>query len=160
MYTLLYITELFSYQWVISGASSIRRNNEKGRKLFQVSIMRWSYRIRGRVARTAMNSVAKEKLVMISVSWPHGVFNRAEVKSAAEKALITMMFIYSAMKMKAKLPPPYSTLNPDTSSDSPSAKSNGVRFVSARIETNQQANKGGASSRDHAMRSKSGVAKL
>jgi hypothetical protein len=31
----------------------------------------------------------------------------------------------------------YSTLNPDTNSDSPSAKSNGVRFVSARLVMNQ-----------------------
>lgn len=37
------------------------------------------------------------------------------------------------MKIKAKLLAPYSTLNPDTNSDSPSAKSNGVRFVSARF---------------------------
>jgi hypothetical protein len=34
------------------------------------------------------------------------------------------------------MPALYSTLNPDTSSDSPSAKSNGVRFVSARFVIN------------------------
>lgn len=38
---------------------------------------------------------------------------------------------YSAKKIKANHPPIYSTLNPDTSSDSPSAKSKGLRFVSA-----------------------------
>ena len=32
---------------------------------------------------------------------------------------------------------PYSILNPETSSDSPSEKSNGVRFNSATILTNQ-----------------------
>jgi len=32
---------------------------------------------------------------------------------------------------------PYSILNPETSSDSPSAKSNGVRLVSATHEINQ-----------------------
>lgn len=37
---------------------------------------------------------------------------------------------------------PYSTLNPDTSSDSPSAKSNGVRFVSARHEISQTPTRG------------------
>lgn len=46
------------------------------------------------------------------------------------------MLIYSAMKMRAKAPPLNSVLNPETSSDSPSAKSNGVRFVSARVEIN------------------------
>ena len=36
--------------------------------------------------------------------------------------------------MIANLTLPYSTLNPDTSSDSPSAKSKGVRLVSAKAE--------------------------
>ena len=38
---------------------------------------------------------------------------------------------YSAIKINANNPLPYSMLKPDTSSDSPSAKSKGVRFVSA-----------------------------
>lgn len=50
--------------------------------------------------------------------------------------LITKIFMYSAMKIMAKRPLLYSTLKPDTSSDSPSAKSNGVRFVSARFVIN------------------------
>lgn len=40
------------------------------------------------------------------------------------------------MKSTAKPPPAYSTLNPETSSDSPSTKSNGARFVSATVEMN------------------------
>lgn len=44
--------------------------------------------------------------------------------------------MYSAMKIKANLPALYSILNPDTNSDSPSAKSNGVRLVSARVVVN------------------------
>lgn len=43
--------------------------------------------------------------------------------------------------MKANNPPLYSTLNPETSSDSPSTKSKGARLVSAKIEINQQKNK-------------------
>jgi hypothetical protein len=39
---------------------------------------------------------------------------------------------YSAMDNNAKDTLPYSTLYPDTSSDSPSAKSNGLRLVSAK----------------------------
>ena len=45
--------------------------------------------------------------------------------------LMKIMLPYSLKKITAKIEEPYSTLNPDTSSDSPSAKSNGVRFVSA-----------------------------
>jgi len=52
--------------------------------------------------------------------------------------LITIIFVYSAIKIKAKDPLPYSMLNPDTNSDSPSAKSNGVRFVSAKFVINQR----------------------
>lgn len=40
------------------------------------------------------------------------------------------------MKNRANGPPAYSTLYPETSSDSPSVKSNGARFVSARVDTN------------------------
>jgi hypothetical protein len=43
---------------------------------------------------------------------------------------------YSAKKIKANPPLLYSTLNPETNSDSPSAKSKGERFVSAKKEMN------------------------
>lgn len=43
-----------------------------------------------------------------------------------------IILIYSAKKIKANHPPIYSTLKPDTNSDSPSAKSKGLRLVSAR----------------------------
>ena len=58
-------------------------------------------------------------------------------KKIEEKILITKILPYSAKKSKANPPPPYSTLKPETNSDSPSAKSKGARLVSARIETNQ-----------------------
>lgn len=38
---------------------------------------------------------------------------------------------YSVIKIKANRPPPYSMLKPETISDSPSAKSKGVRLDSA-----------------------------
>lgn len=59
------------------------------------------------------------------------------IKIILVNSLITRIFIYSAIKIMANKPPLYSTLNPDTNSDSPSAKSNGVRFVSARLVINQ-----------------------
>lgn len=52
------------------------------------------------------------------------------------RAFIIMIFAYSARKKRAKGPPAYSTLKPDTSSDSPSVKSKGARLVSARVEIN------------------------
>lgn len=48
---------------------------------------------------------------------------------------INIMCAYSAKKKLAKDIPEYSTLKPETSSDSPSVKSNGALFVSARAET-------------------------
>jgi len=51
--------------------------------------------------------------------------------------LIKIILAYSAIKIRANPSLPYSILKPDTSSDSPSAKSKGVRLVSATQETNQ-----------------------
>jgi hypothetical protein len=56
--------------------------------------------------------------------------------------LIKRILAYSAQKIKANPPSPYSTLNPETSSYSPSAKSKGVRLVSAKQEINQTNEKG------------------
>lgn len=58
-----------------------------------------------------------------------------EPKNSKENnILINKILAYSAKKIKANPPAPYSTLNPETNSDSPSAKSKGVRFVSAKLE--------------------------
>lgn len=55
------------------------------------------------------------------------------MKSVVVKTLIMIILAYSAIKISANLPLLYSILKPDTSSDSPSAKSNGVRLVSASV---------------------------
>ena len=52
-------------------------------------------------------------------------------------SLINRIFMYSAIKIRANGELLYSMLKPNTSSDSPSAKSNGVRCVSSNIEINQ-----------------------
>ena len=54
----------------------------------------------------------------------------------ADKVFMSKMLAYSARKNSAKGPPAYSTLKPETSSDSPSVRSKGARLVSARVETN------------------------
>lgn len=60
----------------------------------------------------------------------------APINKIAVRVFIIMMLAYSAMKNRANGPPAYSTLKPDTSSDSPSVRSNGARFVSANVEMN------------------------
>lgn len=86
------------------------------------------------MARIQTNNVARSIVLIISCR----SVNRAKVpiNMVADRSLINKIFIYSAMKIRANKPALYSTLNPDTSSDSPSAKSNGVRFVSARLVIN------------------------
>lgn len=83
---------------------------------------------------------------MILVEAVMGAVGVCEVprNRAAVSAFINRMLAYSARKKRANGPPAYSTLNPDTSSDSPSAKSKGDRLVSARVETNHMAAKGQA----------------
>lgn len=56
--------------------------------------------------------------------------------------LIAKILMYSAIKISANGPLLYSVLKPETSSDSPSARSKGVRFVSARRVINHIANIG------------------
>lgn len=61
-----------------------------------------------------------------------------------ESVFIRRMLAYSARKNRAKGPPAYSTLNPETSSDSPSVRSKGARFVSAKVEMYHMAARGQA----------------
>jgi len=111
-----------------------------GKNLFQVRYIKLSYRIRGRVARTQTNNVARSIVLKISCMsmnrWMDPV-NRTTVRR-----LINRIFMYSAMKIKANIPALYSTLNPETNSDSPSAKSKGVRFVSAKFVINHKISRG------------------
>jgi len=53
-----------------------------------------------------------------------------------------MIIPYSAIKIKANPPLKYSILNPDTNSDSPSMKSMGLRFNSAKTLIKKTINKG------------------
>jgi len=58
---------------------------------------------------------------------------------------------YSAKKINANPPLLYSILNPDTNSDSPSAKSKGVRLVSANLDLNQTIAKGKQITTNHTL---------
>lgn len=70
---------------------------------------------------------------MVVSSGKRGIWE-APRKRVAERVFISRMLAYSARKNKAKGPPAYSTLKPETSSDSPSVRSKGARLVSARVE--------------------------
>jgi hypothetical protein len=105
--------------------------NLNGRNLFHVRYIRLSYRIRGKVARTQINRVANIMVFIIKKKF--NIMIDDPVINTAVNRLIIRIFAYSAIKIRANLLLPYSTLNPDTSSDSPSAKSKGVRLVSARL---------------------------
>jgi len=69
---------------------------------------------------------------------------KAPRKRIVERVFMRRILAYSARKNKAKGPPAYSTLNPETSSDSPSVRSNGARLVSARVEMYHMAARGQA----------------
>jgi len=58
-------------------------------------------------------------------------------KTTIENVENRIMLAYSLKKINTNPIDAYSTLNPDTSSDSPSAKSKGVRLVSANKRTIQ-----------------------
>lgn len=60
-----------------------------------------------------------------------------EHRRRAVRTLIVRILIYSDINRSANLEALYSTLKPETSSDSPSAKSKGVRWSSARIDVSQ-----------------------
>jgi|ERR1044071_1061661 hypothetical protein len=90
------------------------------------------------VARTQIKAVATT-IVLATIDIEIKIGNIPE-KIIVVRRLINKMLAYSAMKISANIPPLYSTLNPDTNSDSPSAKSNGERFVSARLVINQHKN--------------------
>lgn len=70
-------------------------------------------------------------------------YNISPPKNIILKSILANKILkYSPKKINENPEPPYSTLNPETNSDSPSEKSNGVRLSSARKETNNIKNTG------------------
>lgn len=98
-----------------------------GRINFQFSSIRRSKRKRGSVARIQSIKI----LIKIIISILNGMLILPKNK-IVEKILKIIILIYSDKKINANHPPINSTLNPETNSDSPSAKSNGLRFTSAK----------------------------
>jgi len=99
--------------------------------------MSWSYRKRGYEARTQRNTTERRAALVIRLRVvSSGMAGRWEAprNRVAEREFIRRILAYSARKNRAKGPAAYSTLKPETSSDSPSVRSKGARLVSARVE--------------------------
>lgn len=94
-----------------------------GRATFHDIIISLSYRTRGNDLRIHTNRAHTANVFTSRFTPPR--------KSRDVKNLSRMIMPYSLIKIRANSPPPYSILNPDTISDSPSAKSKGVRLDSA-----------------------------
>ena len=118
------------------GVKIINAANAIGRNLIQVRAIRLSYRIRGRVARTQINKNATVVDFSAIIRGEIKVEKEKAIKKVVVRILIIIILIYSAIKIKANDVALYSILKPETSSDSPSAKSKGVRLVSASREMN------------------------
>ena len=99
----------------------------KGRIIFHLKSIRKSYRNRGYEPR--IHSIIISKVIRIRIENNIFIFSKNKTIVIMDRRII---LVYSAKKIKAKNPPMYSMLNPDTNSDSPSAKSKGLRFTSAR----------------------------
>lgn len=118
----------------------------RGKYFFQVRCISWSYRNRGYEARTHRNR--KTRRIVFTANTPGAAIGILDTGLPPPKnikalsAFINIMFLYSAIKKRANGPPAYSTLYPDTSSDSPSVRSNGARLVSASVDTNHMTVRG------------------
>jgi hypothetical protein len=119
----------------------------RGKKHFHVKYIRLSYRIRGNEARIHTKAVATIIVIdTVNIFWSVVII---PVSRVAVNRLISRIFAYSAIKISANVDLLYSVLNPETSSDSPSARSNGVRFVSAKFVINHSIDIGSIISEIH-----------
>src|ERR1700712_18234 len=127
--------------------TSTIHTSEIGTRIFQPSVMNWSYLMRGSVPRsqtkTNMNTriLMKNQTRVIQPSFAPGIREighgarqppRNSVVAIAETLI---MLMYSARKNSPNRIDVYSVLNPPTSSPSASAMSNGARLVSPTIDT-------------------------
>jgi hypothetical protein len=81
-------------------------------------------------------------IIKESKKYRNGTNNQPPKNIITVNVLIKIIDPYSARKKRAKPILAYSTLNPETSSDSASGKSKGALFVSAKMDINHIRNKG------------------
>ena len=129
------------------GTKSTRMVIAIGKNLFHVKYIRLSYRIRGMVARIQINKIDRDRVSKIKMILFNDLIPVIPIITQEVIKLIARILVYSAIKISANNPLLYSTLNPDTSSDSPSAKSKGVRLVSAKFVINHRTATSGMASK-------------
>lgn len=128
---------------VVNGSDSRIIINLNGKNDIHVRFISRSYRIRGMVARTLINMAATQDVFMDSKIILAEVVRGLKVVIRTVIIDMKMIFVYSDIKINAKTFLAYSVLKPDTNSLSPSARSNGVRLVSASNVVNQINKRGG-----------------
>ena len=107
----------------------------KGRNDFQTRCISWSYLNLGNDVLSQMKkTIIKQAFELREMSGPK-IPTHPPKKTVENRNPVNIMCAYSARKNKANVIPGYSTLKPDTSSLSPSVKSNGALFVSATQQT-------------------------
>jgi len=111
-------------------------NSAIGRRHFQEALISLSYRYRQSVTRT---QILPPEVASTTPTRRRGFGPRAHPKNVtAMKRHEHIITPYSARKKNANEGPENSVLNPDTSSDSASPRSNGARIVSAKTQINQR----------------------
>lgn len=98
---------------------------DKGKIIFQFKYISLSKRNRGYDPRVHKYNI------IINIQDIKNIMELIDKNNLAEIILKIIILVYSAKKIIANHPPIYSTLKPETNSDSPSAKSNGLRLTSA-----------------------------
>ena len=107
----------------------------KGRNDFQTRCISWSYLNLGNdVLNQMKKTTIKQALKLSETSGPKIPIHPPK-KTVENRNPVNMICAYSAKKNRANVIPGYSTLKPDTSSLSPSVRSNGALFVSATQQT-------------------------
>src|SRR5437773_595406 len=135
--------EALRYRKTLTIADTTRFTSATGIRTFQPSRINWSYRYRGSVARIQMNTYSTTNVFSRNQIQP-GMYQRKCATATFENggshppknsvvmtADTTIMFAYSARKNIANRMPLYSVWKPPVSSCSASARSTGVRLVSA-----------------------------
>lgn len=120
--------------------------NARGKNIFQQSRINWSTRYRG---KDALTHIKKNRTKLVLIPRTKGSRKKSgdikihpPINISIVIKLIRIIEPYSAKKNNAKPILAYSTLNPDTSSDSASGRSKGARLVSAKIEIRNIKNNG------------------
>src|SRR5258708_25547171 len=106
-----------------------------------------------------MNTNRHAQILKISQNGPGIQVNGAMFSGASQPprnnmdviALMRIMLAYSPRKNRPKLMELYSTKKPATISDSPSARSNGARLVSARAEMKKMMNIGNSGTQNQTL---------